>query len=141
MPSREQMEKGVIRRAKKLQNFNNGCAAVVGAYWGYLSGVATNHSGCTYQQLDQLFDDRLKVALRRLGRLASKVVIPNNVHHETANFIGNCAEQHACNKVLRQDQRRQVALTAIRFTKAYRPRTLQIIPYCYVCRHTFNLHN
>ena len=63
------------------------------------------------------------------NRIGDKV--GNNQH------LGNCAEQHASNKVLMADDRLDVS--AIQFTKAYRVRTAQIVPYCNICKTLFGL--
>lgn len=49
--------------------------------------------------------------------------------------IGNCAEQHAANRVMKELEANRLNrdVSQLSFTKAIRPRTMQIIAYCDNC--------
>ena len=69
----------------------------------------------------------LKLRLLRLGTLYSKV---------NGNPVGCCAEVNSANKIL--ERRPFVDLEKIQFSKALRPRTMQIVPTCKNCKQTFS---
>ena len=124
------LELEVISRAihyRKLQQYH---AAFVGAEYNQYNGFATNQPHKTEKELNKLLDTRLKKKLLTLGKLAQK---------RKGNYLGNCAEVHASDKVLKQHHK--VRVDQISFTKAYRCRTLQTIPYCANCLDTFNVKN
>ena len=127
-------EKRVIKAARFLDNFHNSIYVVAGAKWKGYTACKTNISRLETKELIKLFDSRLQNALSPLGTLGTK---PKGC----PNYIGNCAEQHACNEVLLQDKQLKAKIKHIKFTLAYRPRTCQIVPYCSNCTRTFNIHN
>lgn len=54
------------------------------------------------------------------------------------NILGRCAEQHAASTL--QNRRHSTAPPArLQFSKAFRPRTLEIVEYCKNCKDIFNL--
>ena len=54
--------------------------------------------------------------------------------------IGNCAEQHAANRVLKDLEGNRINrdVSDLSFTKAVRPRTMQKIDYCLNCETLFS---
>lgn len=134
MPPLGKYEKNVVKTARLLDNFHKSIYVVAGAKWKKYSACKTNVSYKTTEELMKLFDIRLQKALLPLGKLGTK---PKGC----PNYIGNCAEQHACNEVLLQDKEFKAKIKDIKFSLAYRPRTCQIVPYCSNCTKTFNIHN
>lgn len=127
-------EKQVIRTARFVNNFQKSIYVVAGAYLKQYFSCKTNKSYLQTKVLVKLFDMRLQNALKPLGMLGTK---PKG----SPNYIGNCAEQHACNDILIKDKTGKVKIKKIKFTLAYRPRTCEIVPYCSNCTGTFNIHN
>jgi hypothetical protein len=124
------LEYEVMRKAYRIRNFRKPVAVIVGCQFNQYKGIAVNHPYMTYKQLIVELDYRLLRKLKILGPLARK---RNN------NYLGNCAEVHASNKVLKQTP--IIELDQIVFSLAYRPRTLQVIDYCQNCLDTFNISN
>lgn len=52
------------------------------------------------------------------------------------NAIGHCAEQHAVQNLKGLNVS---DISLVRFSRAYRPRTGQILPYCENCKYLFGL--
>lgn len=127
-------EKRVIKAARLLKNFQNNIYVVAGAKWEHFTSIRANASYSTTEKLQKEFDPRLQDALAPLGSLGTK---PKG----RPNYIGNCAEQQACNDVLMKDRVNKVKVKQVKFTLAYRPRTCEIIPYCSNCTNTFNINN
>lgn len=75
--------------------------------------------------------DRLKLALLKLGNLGKKS------SNGCKNAIGHCAENHAANRVLKKHG--STGCKQLVFSKAIRPRTGEIIPYCDNCKTIFML--
>jgi len=59
---------------------------------------------------------------------------------QTIRFFGTCAEDDAANKVLDFfiSKKKEVSLRKLSFTKAIRPRTGEVIPYCQTCINIFS---
>lgn len=127
-------EKEVIKAARFLNNFHKYISVVAGAKWKEYKACKTNVPYKTTKELEKIYDPRLRIELEKLGKLGTK---PKGC----PNYIGNCAEQHACNAVLRQEHGEIVKVQQVKFTLAYRPRTCQIVPYCSNCTKTFKIHN
>lgn len=131
----EKLQLKVIKAAKKIHNFHKDYYVIAGAKLGKYTSIKTNKSHLTTEQLHKMFHPLLKHALLPLGELGTK---PANC----PNYIGNCAEQHACNDVLQKNRKVHVQNVAcVSFTLAYRPRTCQIVRYCSNCTNTFNIKN
>lgn len=71
--------------------------------------------------------DPLKSELKRIGNIGESSRICSYI-------LGRCAEQHAANKLLKKHKKK---LTDIYFSKAYRPKTLQVFDYCDNCLYLF----
>lgn len=124
------LEYEVMRKAYRVRNFRKPVAVIVGCQFNQYKGIAVNHPYITDKQLIAELDYRLLRKLKVLGPLARK---------RNKNYLGNCAEVHASNKVLKQNN--IIKLDQIAFSLAYRPRTLQVIDYCQNCLDTFNISN
>lgn len=57
--------------------------------------------------------------------------------------IGNCAEDHAANNLLRKNAKKATDknINKIKFSKAYYTRTGVSLEYCDNCTTAFNIHN
>lgn len=75
--------------------------------------------------------DSLMVVLCREGKLEQLGTRAN-----CGNKIGRCAEQHAANKLM-STRKKAIPLGNICFSKALRPRTLEVRDYCNNCKHVF----
>lgn len=75
-----------------------------------------------------MYEPPLEIALTRLGGVGQ------HSRNGCPYTIGNCAEPHAANKLLKDNF---VGLDQILFSTARRPRTRQLIPYCANCRAVF----
>ena len=75
-----------------------------------------------------MYEPQLEIALTRLGGVGQ------HSRNGCPYTIGNCAEPHAANKLLKDNC---VGLDQILFSTALRPRTRQVIPYCANCRAVF----
>lgn len=88
------------------------------------------YSGRSSKPTSGMYEPLLEIALTQLG----------GVGHHSRNgcpyTIGNCAEPHAANKLLKNTAA-AVGLEQILFSTALRPRTRQVIPYCANCRAVF----
>lgn len=133
----EDFNKEVIKAAKgkwnrKYDRNDHRIYTVAGAYVYYNMYMDHNRwyedSRKYYEEYCQKMQDHYILHYPN-NRIGDKV--GNNKH------LGNCAEQHACNKVLMADDR--LGISAVQFTKAYRVRTAQIVPYCDICRTLFGL--
>lgn len=122
------LENLIIKKVYRYRNLQKDFEVFVGAEFNQYKGWSTNKSRLSEKELKKLLDARLSSKLQTLGKLA---------HKRKGNYLGNCAEVHASNKVLNQNMK--VRVDQITFTNAYRCRTLQIIPYCPNCLDTFNL--
>ena len=118
----------IIKKVYIYRNLQKDYAVFVGAEFNQYRGWSTNKSRLSEKELKKILDARLIGKLETLGKLA---------HKRNGNYLGNCAEVHASNKVLTQSINARV--DQITFTNAYRCRTLQVIPYCPNCLDTFNL--
>lgn len=133
----EDFKKEVIKAAKgkwnrRYDNNNHRIYTVAGAYVYY--NMHMDHN--------RWYEDRRKYYEEYCQRMQDEYALhyPNKqIGDKVGNnqHLGNCAEQHACNKVLRADDR--LGVSAVQFTKAYRVRTAQIVPYCDICKTLFSL--
>ena len=76
------------------------------------------------------YNSKLKKHLTNVGQLGT--IIPS-----CKNPIGQCAEQHAAEKLLQK--RKNYIVKNILFSTAFRPRTSEIFDYCENCIKLFNL--
>ena len=133
----EDFKKEVIKAAKgkwnrKYDKNHHRIYTVAGAYVHYNMFKDYNRWYEDYRKYYDEYCQRMQDHYRAYypqNRIGDKV--GNNQH------LGNCAEQHACNKVLMADNRLNVP--AVQFTKAYRVRTAQVVPYCKICKKLFGL--
>ena len=107
--------------ALKLHNNKSRCAIVVGAKFSNLSFFAP--SGM--MPLDEMFD-RLKKRLLTYGEIGSR--------YENSS-VGCCAEVNAANQIYHKHN--SIELNEIILSKAYRPRTMQCIDKCQICKEIF----
>lgn len=68
-------------------------------------------------------------ALSKVGQIGAK----SSFCH---NYIGNCAEPHAANLLLK-GLRKTPSIVDFVFGDTIRPRTMQVLPYCKNCKKTF----
>lgn len=89
---------------------------------------------CSKCSTGVVYDPRLVNQFRRLGGNIGAIVIGCD------NTLGCCAEQHAANLLLQRTFgiTRMYTLERINFSKAYRPRTMEVIPMCNNCKRIFN---
>ncbi|SHG04765.1 hypothetical protein SAMN05444405_12150 [Bacteroides luti] len=120
----------VIKKAYIFRRLQKDPEVFVGAEYQQYRGWSCNKSRMTKKELEKLLTTRLKGKLEILGNLAEK---------RYKNYLGNCGEVHAANKVLKQND--TIAINQLTFSNAYRPRTLQKINYCQNCLDTFNISN
>jgi len=100
-------------------------AVVVGCYSNYYKlYVNTTHSRPDYSQTPVL-----KSVLKKLGTIGQK-------RNNCDNIIGACAEPKAVHYAL-LDQ--HFNMNYIHFTKAFRPRTGEVIKYCKNCKDAFGI--
>ena len=76
------------------------------------------------------YTSKLKKDLDKLGNLGT-------ISQLCKNPIGQCAEQHAAEKLLQK--RKNYIVKNILFSTAFRPRTSEIFDYCENCINIFNL--
>lgn len=76
----------------------------------------------------------VKKKLKSLGKIGEK---------RNGNSLGYCAEVHAASCLLKLSDAQGIKLKDIKFSNAYRPRTLmpKKIDYCQNCLDTFNITN
>jgi hypothetical protein len=133
----EDFNKEVIKAAKgkwnrKYDKNNHRIFTVAGAYVQYNM----------YMDHNRWYENRMDYYAEYCQRMQDHYLLhypANHIGDKVGNnqHLGNCAEQHACNKVLMADDRLNVS--SVHFTKAYRVRTAQIVPYCDVCKKLFRL--
>lgn len=132
----QQLKTEVLKRSFRVKRLRRekviaGCVAIKN------SGRYSIKCNCGHKseaELEKYYLEPLKSALKSLGKLAHK---PD----PKSNYLGNCAEQRACNEVLRKDIRHPVALNQVEYTPAYRLRTAQIRKYCSNCTSALGIHN
>ena len=127
--------KHIMHAHKQTQRKNNRIGTW---YWDYPAMAAICHDeGCYdkrssyshYPKKDE-FHPVLKAKLLTLGDIGSGCSRPGRRY-----IIGNCAEQHAANKFMKQCE--EDDLNHLYFSKAMRPRTKQVFEYCDNCKDTF----
>ncbi|OPC54597.1 hypothetical protein BAY06_12820 [Elizabethkingia anophelis] len=116
------LEKIVIAKAKSLKNQHKYPASIIGAKYSYFRKI--DRSGPISPNI---IVKKLRDQLNNIGELYTK---------HNGNTLGCCAEINASNQIL--ERRPKIELKSIIFTKAIRPRTMQIIPTCKNCKLTFN---
>lgn len=88
------------------------------------------YNGKSSKPTSGMYEPLLEIALTRLGGVGQ------HSRNGCPYIIGNCAEPHAANKLLKNTAA-AVGLEQILFSTALRPRTRQVIPYCANCRAVF----
>lgn len=88
------------------------------------------YSGRSSKPTSGMYEPLLEIALTQLGGVGQQS------RNGCPYTIGNCAEPHAANKLLKNTAA-AVGLEQILFSTALRPRTRQVIPYCANCRAVF----
>ena len=86
------------------------------------------YNGKSSKPTSGMYEPLLEIALTQLGGVGQQS------RNGCPYTIGNCAEPHAANKLLKDTH---VELDQILFSTALRPRTRQVIPYCANCRAVF----
>lgn len=86
------------------------------------------YNGNSSKPTSGMYEPLLEIALTQLGGVGQ------HSRNGCPYTIGNCAEPHAANKLLKDNC---VGLDRILFSTALRPRTRQVIPYCANCRAVF----
>ena len=120
---------------KKLTKWDYPAMAVSCSEDPNKSGVSDYSRGVVDRSYSSPYAHELKnalmVVLRRKGR-------PEQLGSRTncGNRIGRCAEQHAANKLM-TTRKKTIPLGDICFSKALRPRTLEIRDYCSNCKNVF----
>lgn len=87
------------------------------------------YNGKSSKPTSGMYEPLLEIALTQLGGVGQQS------RNGCPYTIGNCAEPHAANKLLKDNC---VGLEQILFSTALRPRTRQVIPYCANCRAVFS---
>lgn len=130
--SRE-FEESIIRRARKLNNFNLEIRVVAGARFAKNKSCKTNIPYRTESEIEKcFFDKRLKTRLKKIGRLGE---IPKRGGHR----LGNCAEQNACNEILKKCPK--ISIRQIKYSLPYRARTAEVLTYCVNCIEVLGVKN
>ena len=127
-----EFEVSIIRRARKLQNFNFEIHVVAGARFANNKSCKTNIPYRTESEIEKCFDKRLKNRLKKIGRLGE-------TPKRGGNRLGNCAEQNACNEILKKCPK--ISIKQIKYSLAYRPRTVEVCPYCLNCIEVLGVKN
>ena len=128
-----EFEESIIRYARKLHNLDPEIRIVAGARFG------ENHKSCktnipyrTEKEIEKCFDKRIKTRLKKIGKLGES---PQRGGHR----LGNCAEQNACNEILKECPK--ISIKQIKYSLAYRPRTVEVCPYCLNCIEVLGVKN
>ena len=116
-----QLERKNRNFALALRSSGEYPATVVGAEYSYFKVV--DKSGPI---LPTILVKILSKRLNKIGTLYDKV---------NGNTLGCCAEINSANKILLK--RPSLEVNKITFSKALRPRTMQIVPVCQNCKETF----
>lgn len=75
----------------------------------------------------------LKSAIKALGTIGG-----HRLDGKCGNVLGRCAEQHAAS-TLQNQHHSTTDPKNLRFSKALRPRTMEVVDYCKNCKEIFNL--
>lgn len=132
----EMLKREVIKRSFRIKRMRKeriiaGCIAKMNhGRWS----IKMNCGYKSEEELERYYVEPLKSALKKLGKLAHKTGDKNN-------YLGNCAEQRACNEVLRKDRHHPVAVDQVAYTPAYRVRTSQVRDYCFNCVSALGIKN
>lgn len=118
----ELLERKTMNLALKFKSNGRYPAAVVGAEKSNIKRVSQSCPVCP-----SILVNSLRNRLGALGELYSKA---------NGNMVGCCAEVNAANSVL--TCRSYLKPNEIKFSKALRPRTMQVVPMCKNCQKTFN---
>lgn len=102
---------------------------VIGAKFRKLGTIGTSHGYLKNYKIFNLLDRKLNI----LGRVRTKSPLRNK--DGKSNFIGKCAEVKAAYQL--NSKSKISHIKDIEFTKAYRPRTLQVIERCPTCNFIF----
>lgn len=107
-------------------------------YWDYPAMAAICHD-CSCREKRASYSHRpnsneyntvLKKSFQAIGMIGKKPNLPGKRYP-----IGNCAEQHAANFYMNQCG--EGDLKNLFFSKAMRPRTKEVFPYCDNCKDVF----
>lgn len=113
-----------VKRSKQNKTIHDYPAVVVGccAKYRQIIYIDSTSSRKVYSKVPTLYN-----ALNTIGGIGTL---------RNGNIIGACAEPKAAFDVVLDVH---CALQNLRFSKAFRPRTLQVIPYCQNCKDVFKL--
>ncbi|MFR3524861.1 MAG: hypothetical protein ACLTWD_09505 [Bacteroides uniformis] len=113
-------------------------------YWDYPAaasicyssqkGKQIKHRGYSHSPKGTKWHHILRKKMEKIGEIGKPPY-----KRETKNIIGNCAEQHAGNNLMRKYKINE--LNTLSFSYAVRPRTMEIIPACHNCKSIFPIFN
>lgn len=128
----DNIRKEVVRIREKT-GVNNGIydypAVAVVAADSRLSFSGRGRSDKVYSSKEYHETPKLEKKMKSLGIIGKKRTVCDNV-------LGACAEPHAARKVLSHFGP-HMNLSQLVFSKALRPRTMEVIEYCQNCKDTF----
>lgn len=129
-----------VREGKKIRK-NDLPNVAVGCLSGTIMGFGHSRKCIKELQVKSDFVDKIECALKNFGNPPEvKVVNGENI------YIGTCAEDAAANEVLKKFAKRkpqdiQPELGELIFSMPTRPRTLEYIHMCSVCKQIFQEQN
>lgn len=125
-------EEYVIKCSYNLKKFDKEIQAVAGARFGKDKSCKTNIPYRKSGEIEKCFDERLKNQLKKIGELGKRPSGRNQ-------YLGNCAEQNACNEILKRNPK--IKLKQVKYSLAYRPRTSEVKKYCLNCIEALGVAN
>lgn len=120
---------------KKLTKWDYPAIAVSCSENPNKSGVSDYSRGVVERSYSSPYAHELKDALMAVLRRESRP-LQLGTRTNCGNRIGRCAEQHSANKLMTARER-TIPLRDICFSKALRPRTLEVRDYCQNCKYVF----
>ena len=121
----------VLRRDKQKGAWYWDYPAVASICYSSQKGKEITHHGYSHSPKGTKWHSILRKKMEKINEIGKK----SNHPHEKNYIIGNCAEQHAGNNLMRKYKVNK--LETLFFSKAVRPRTMEIIPACYNCKLIF----
>ena len=105
--------------------------AVASICYSSVAGQERQHRGYSHSPKGTKWHTILRTKMETIGEIGKKA----NKPHVKNYIIGNCAEQHAGNNLMRKYKVNK--LDTLHFSKAIRPRTMEIMPSCNNCKLIF----
>lgn len=112
-----------VRKSKANVKIYDYPSAIVGCWRANNGMLCISTSG---RKTDYSVAPELESTLSRIGTIGEKI---------NGNYLGFCAEPNAAFNLI---TKRYCRIDDICFTRAIRPRTLQVIKYCRNCKQTFD---